>query len=159
MQARTLAIFFALSSALAQAPSFPRPSYFRQTFASPDTRVELHNPVRLRDRVVDGKLELSLKQYLELVMANNTDIQIEMLSLETPKNAIQRAFSTWDPLAAASFTNTKSTTPSTGALEGAETVVSLSQPARFSFQQTLPSGTQYDVSFAATKSTSNSAFQ
>lgn len=159
MQVRTLAIFLALSSAFAQAPSFPRPSYFRQTFASPDTRIELKNPVRLHDRVVDGKLELSLKQYLELVMANNTDIQIELLSLETPKNAIQRAFSAWDPLATASFTDTKSTTPSTGALEGADTVVSLSQPARFSFQQTLPNGMQYDVGFGATKSTSNSAFQ
>ena len=159
MQVRFPAVLFALSSAFAQAPSFPRPSYFRQTFTSPDTRVELQNPVRLRDRVVGGKLELSLKQYLELVMANNTDVQIEMLSLETPKNAIQRAFSAWDPLASASFSDTKSTTPSTGALEGADTVVSLSQPARFSFQQTLPNGMQYNVSFGATKSTSNSAFQ
>jgi len=152
-------MLLAAFSAYAQAPSFPRPSYFRQTFATPEPRIELQGPVRLRDFIADGKLELSLKQYLELVMANNTDIQIDLLSVETPKNAITRAFSNWDPLATASFTNTKSSTPSTGALEGANTVVSLSQPARFSFQQTLDSGLQYGVSFAGTKSTTNSSFQ
>jgi outer membrane protein TolC len=159
MQVRILPILLAAFSAFGQVPSFPRPSYFRQTFAPPETRVELHNPVRLHDFVVDGKLELSLKQYLELVMANNTDIQIELLSVETPKNAILRAFSTWDPLATASFTNTKSSTPSTGALAGAATVVSQNQPANFSFQQTLPTGMFYTVGFGADKSTTNSSFQ
>jgi outer membrane protein len=159
MQARLLLALVAGTGAFAQAPSFPRPSYFRQAFAHLDSRVELQKPVRLRDFVADGKLELSLKQYLELVMANNTDIQIELLSLEMPKNAITRAFSSWDPLATASFTNTKSTTPSTGALAGADTVVSLSQPANFGFQQTLPTGMSYSVGFAASKSTTNSAFQ
>src|SRR5215472_15976286 len=113
MQARIVFALFAAGCTFAQAPSFPTPSYFRQTFAPVNSRVELQGPVRLRDFVADGKLELSLKQYLELVMANNTDIQIQLLSLEMPKNAITRAFSTWDPLAAASFTNTKSSTPST----------------------------------------------
>ena len=62
--------------------------------------------MRLKDFVVGGKLELSLKDYLALVMANNTDIQIQMLSLEMPKNAIQRAFGVWDPRATAQFTTT-----------------------------------------------------
>ena len=107
----------------------------------------------------DGKLSLSLKSYLELVMANNTDIQIQLLTLETPKNAIERAMSTWDPLATASFTNSRSTTPSTGALAGANTVESLSQPANFGFQQTLPSGLQFSVGYSASKNTTNSSFQ
>jgi outer membrane protein len=151
--------WLATAAALAQVSSFPRPSYFRQTFARTDTRVELKGPVRLRDFVADGKLELSLRNYLELVMANNTDIQIDLLTVETPKNAIMRAFSTWDPLATASFTDTKSSTPSTGALAGASTVVSLSQPANFGFQQALPTGLSYSVGLAASKSTSNSSFQ
>ena len=67
--------------------------------------------MRLKDFVVGDKLELSLKNYLALVMANNTDIQIQMLSIETPKNAITRAFGTWDPLARASFTSNRTTTP------------------------------------------------
>lgn len=145
--------------ALAQTPSFPRPSYFRQTFAHAQTRVSLQDPVRLGEFVAEGKLELSLKSYLELVMLNNTDIQIEFLTVESPKNAILRAMQTWDPLGTASFTSTRATTPSTGALQGASTVVSLNQPASFNFQQTLPTGMTYSVGFAGSKSTTNSAFQ
>jgi len=145
--------------ALSQTPSFPRPSYFQQTFARAQTRVELQDPVRLGEFVVDGKLELSLKSYLELVMANNTDIQIEFLTVESPKNAILRAMQTWDPLGTASFNSTRATTPSTGALQGASTVDSLSQPASFNFQQTLPTGMTYSVGFAGSKNTTNSAFQ
>lgn len=151
-------IVFTAATAFAQLSSFPKPSYFRETFARARTKVELEPPVKLKDFVADGKLSISLKKYIELVMVNNTDIAIQMLSVETPKNAITRAFATWDPQALASFSDTKSSTPSTGALAGADTVVSLSQPANFSFSQTLPTGMQYSVTFGATKSTTNSSF-
>jgi len=160
MLLRTALLLLLLSvCALSQTPSFPRPSYFQQTFARSQTTVSLDDPVRLGEFVVDGKLELSLKNYLELVMANNTDIQIEFLTVESPKNAILRAMQTWDPLGTASFTSTRATTPSTGALQGASTVVSLEQPANFTFQQMLPTGMTYTVGFSGSKSTSNSAFQ
>jgi outer membrane protein len=159
MRARlSLLLILPAIAAYGQLNSFPKLSYFRETFARPRTKFELQPPVRLKDSVVDEKLSLSLKTYLELVMANNTDIAIQMLSVEQPKNAITRAFAVWDPQASASFSNTKSSTPSTGALQGASTVVSLSQPANFSYLQTLPSGTQYSVSFGASKSTTNSSF-
>jgi outer membrane protein len=148
----------AAAGACAQLSSFPKPSYFRETFSKTQTKVELRDPVRLQDFVVGGKLELSLKNYLALVMSNNTDIQIQMLTVETPKNAILRAFGAWDPLARASFTDTKTTLPSTSALDGAATLVSLSQPAQFSVSQTLPTGTTYTVGFNASKSTTNSGF-
>jgi len=160
MSFRFPAVLLALAvCASAQTSSFPRPAYFRETFAPVNTHVELRAPAHLRDYAVDGRLKLSLKNYLELVMANNTDIQIQFLTVETPKNAIQRALSTWDPLGTASFTSTKSSTPSTGALAGAATVVSLSQPANFGYQQTLPTGLQFSASYAASKSTTNSSFQ
>lgn len=151
-------LVFSAAAVYAQLNSFPKLSYFRETFARSRARVELQPPVKLKDAVVEGKLSLSLKSYTELVMANNTDIAIQMLSVESPKNAITRAFGVWDPQALASFSDTKSTTASTGALQGASTVVSLSQPANFSYSQTLPSGMQYSLSFAGSKSTTNSAF-
>ncbi len=158
MPARTTLFLFCFSAAFAQTNSFPKPSYFRETFAHSQTRVVIESPSKLKDAVVDGKLSLSLKRYLEMVMANNTDIAIQMLTVETPKNAITRAFAPWDPQAQASFSDTKSSTPSTGALQGASTVVSLSQPANFSYSQTLPTGLQWSVSFGASKSTTNSSF-
>jgi outer membrane protein TolC len=159
MPVRTLIVCLLSASSLsAQVDPFPLPNYFRQTFGRIIPRIELRAPARLNDYVADGKLSLSLKSYLELVMENNTDIQIQMLSVETARNAITRAYSSWDPQALASFSSQKSTTPSTGALQGASTVVSLNQPASFSYSQLLPTGTQYSVSFGADKSTTNSAF-
>ena len=148
------------SGALAQLTSFPKPSYFRETFSRSTAKVELQDPVRLKDFVVGDKLELSLKNYLALVMANNTDIQIQMLSLEIPQNAITRAFSTWDPLARASFSANRTVLPSTSTLDGltatTSTLSSLSQPAQFSYGQTLPSGANYSVIYSAGKNSTAS---
>ena len=154
----TLATLLLAGGVAAQTSAFPTPSYFRQTFARTQTRVELNDPVKLKDRVVGGKLDLSLKSYLELVMANNTDIQIQLLTLETPKNAIMRAMSIWDPTANASFSSTRSTSPSVTALAGASTSVSLNQPANFSFTEVLPTGMQYTVGYSASKGTTNSTY-
>jgi outer membrane protein len=145
-------------SASAQLSSFPKPSYFRETFSRPNTRVELKAPVHLKDFALSGKLELSLKNYLELVMANNTDIQIQMLSLETPKNAIMRAFSTWDPFASATFSATRSKAPSVTTLAGASTSESVSEPANFSVTQALPTGGQVSMGFTASRNSSNSSY-
>jgi HAE1 family hydrophobic/amphiphilic exporter-1 len=159
MPVRTLVVWLlAASCASAQLNPFPLPSYFRNTFGRTIPKIELRAPVRLNESVSDGSLRLSIKSYLELVMANNTDIAIQMLSVETARNAITRAYGIWDPQAQASFSDQKSTTPSTGALAGASTLVALSQPANFSYSQTLPTGTQYSVSFSAAKSTTNSSF-
>ena len=123
------------------------------------TKVELQPPVRLSDFVASGKLELSLRQYLELVMANNTEIQIQKLAVETPRNQILRAHGTFDPIFTGSFNNRRTKTPSTDALQGANTVVQLNQPANFSYQQTLATGTQYTATFTASKNSTNSGFQ
>ncbi len=161
MRARSLSyvLIFALAAgASAQVSSFPKPAYFRETFARANPRIELKEPVRLKDFIVGATLELSLRSYLELVMANNTDIQLQLLTMETPKNAIQRAFGTWDPVASAQFASTRSTSASVSELTGASTLKSLNQPATFNVSQILGSGTQYSVGFSADKNTTNSSF-
>ena len=147
------------TSVLAQVSSFPKPAYFRETFSKPVTKVELRPPVRLADFVLGDRLELSLRSFLELVMANKTDIQIQRLSIETPKNAILRAFGVFDPVFTGSFNNQRQKTPSNDVLQGAATLVQLSQPAQFRWTQTLENGTQYTASYAATKTSTNSGFQ
>ncbi|HEV3196681.1 MAG TPA: TolC family protein [Bryobacteraceae bacterium] len=148
------------AGAFAQMSSFPKPNYFRETFQKTQTKVELRDPVKLKDFVVDGKLELSLKHYLELVMANNTDVAIQLLSLEVPKNAIQMAFGAWDPLARASFSTTRSTSLPSSALDARTTGVSkaLVQPYSLSVSQTLESGTNYSVTFSGAKNSQSNGF-
>jgi|SRR5579864_47730 len=151
------------ASVLAQVASFPKPSYFRETFARPVTKVELEPPVHLSDFVIDDKegkkLELSLKSYLNLVMANNTDIAVSRLTVNVAENAITRAFAPFDPFATGRFTSTRSITPASDALQGANTVVLLQQPSTFTYNQTLSSGTIYNVSFSGLKTSTNSGFQ
>ena len=73
----------------AKAPWLGTPAWFRKTFFYDSVHVTLREPTRLRDFVVEGQLNLSLKNYLDLVMANNTDIEIQRLQLEYPKDAIR----------------------------------------------------------------------
>ncbi len=140
------------------APVFPTPSYFRGHFATPRARVELQPPVRFEDFIVNGALELSLRHYLELVMANNTEIQIQRLTLETPRNAIMRALGSFDPSLSASFNSTRSRSATTSALQGAPLLSQLNQVADFRYTQRLESGTTFNVGFSGNKSASNDQF-
>ena len=149
------------AGALAQTSSFPKPAYFRETFQRAQTKVELKAPVLLKDFVADGKLELSLKHYLELAMANNTDIQLQLISLEIPKNNILAAFGVWDPKALASFSTTRSTTVPTNATtaqNAASLTKSLNQPYNLQYSQTLPEGLSYTASFSGAKSSQTNSY-
>ena len=149
------------AGAFAQMSSFPKPAYFREAFQGAQTKVELRDPVRLKDFVADGKLELSLKHFLELVMSNNTDVQIQLLSLEIPKNAIQTAMGAWDPRARSTFTTTRSTNLPSSALDAlnASTISkSLNQPYSLNYTQLLPEGTSYSVQFSGAKSSQTNSF-
>ncbi len=137
---------------------FPKPSYFRETLRTPDMHVELPPPVRFSDYLADGKLELSLRSYIELVMSNNTDIAVTVLNIPIAKDAILRGFAPFDPLATASFNATRTKQPSTGALDGATTLELLSQPLVLNYSQMLQNGTSFNVGFTETKSTTNSGF-
>lgn len=143
-------------------PYFPKASYFKRRFTTVSPHVELQPPVRLDDHAAGGKLELSLKTYLDLVMANNPDITIQKLSVEVQKNAIQRAFAVFDPTARASFNTTRQLNP------GRPTVVdgivlssgvaanTLNQPISLNYSQLLPNGTTYNVGFSNTRLSTNS---
>jgi outer membrane protein TolC len=153
-----LGLVLAASLAAQSDPYFPKPSYFRKHFSNTRTRVELQPPVRLSDFVAGGTLELSLRNYLDLVMANNPDVTIQKLTVEFNRNAITRAFGVFDPFATASFSATRTKTPSNSLLAGASTLNSLTQPFSLQYQQTLETGTQYGISFNDVKNSSNSAF-
>jgi outer membrane protein len=154
-----ISAMFCASGLFAQdAPLFPSAAYFRGHFTTPNSRVELQPPVRLEDFVVDGKLELSLRSFLELVMANNTDISIQRLSLETYKNAIQRALGTFDPSFIGSFTGTRQKSASTSVLSGANLLNTLTQRATTSYAQRLETGTQFTVGFTGSKNSDNNSF-
>ncbi|MCC7153695.1 MAG: TolC family protein [Bryobacterales bacterium] len=141
------------------APWVGSSNYIRRTFKAQDTKVTLRGPVKLRDYVVGDKLELSLKAYLDLVLANNTDVEVQRVTLEVPKNAIQRAFGIFDPLVNASFNATRATQPTTNTLQGALVLSNLNQPFSGRYQQTISTGTQFFSALGWTKLSTNDSFQ
>lgn len=156
---RYLAVLITATSLFAQSdPFFPKPSYFKKHLFNTPTRIELQPPVRLADFVAGGKLELSLRNFEDLVMANNPDVVIQRLNVDFNRNAITRAWAIFDPFATASFAATRSQTPSNTLLAGAATLNQLTQPFALQYQQLLESGTSYTVSFNDTKSSSNSSY-
>lgn len=149
------------AGAFAQLSSFPKPNYFRETFQAAQTKVELRDPVRLKDYVADGKLELSLKHFLELAMANNTDIQLQLISLEIPRYNILSVYGLWDPTARASFSTTRTTglpTSALQALDASSVTKSLTQPYSLGYSQTLESGTSYAVTYSGAKTSQTNSF-
>ena len=140
-------------------PQVPRKAYFRKRFEVLSNAVELRPPARIEEFVQSGKLELSLKNYLDLVMGNNTDIEIQRVVVETQKNAITRAFAPFDPSFFGSFTNQRATTATTSVLEGASTLNQLSQPGQFTFNHTLDSGLQYSAGLTTSKLSTNNSNQ
>lgn len=161
MRLSRLTLYLAFSAALwaqSGAPTFPRASYFRNHFSTPPARVSLRPPVRLQDFVVDNTLELSLRAYLDLVLTNNTDIEIQRLTVERDKNSILRAWGAFDPMFTGSFNATRTKTPASDALAGANTQNTLNQPVDFTYRQQLDTGTTYNIGFSGTKFSTNSAF-
>lgn len=160
---KRLSVAFVLlaSSAMAQVSSFPKPSYFREIFQTSRPKVELQPPVKIGDFVAGGKIELSLRHYLELVMANNTDVQLQLISVQIPRYNILSAFGAWDPTAQATFSTTRSTSLPTSAVQAQNTTElskSLIQPYSLQYSQTLPTGLSYYVNFSGAKSSETNSF-
>ncbi len=147
-----------LAQPLLESPKFPQQQFFRQYFGRELPRVNLRPPVRLSDYVVNNRMELSLRSYLELVLANNTDIQLERVILEQPRNAILRAYAPFDPTVRANFNATRANQQPTSALQAANILSTLNQPYGLTYTQTLESGTRYQVGFNGARNSTNDAF-
>ena len=146
-----------LATALS-AQTFPKPNYFEQFFVKPRPVKKLPSPTGLDDFIQGGKLHLSLTDAIRLTLANNTNVQINLLSIRTSRNSLLRSHSPFDPVITTSFNPQRSTSPSTTSLAGAQTLSSLNQTFSSSYSQLFGSGTTYQVSMNASKFATNSSF-
>ncbi len=142
----------------AQFATFPDKGYFREQWQAPPLDIEIESVGRLDDFYFDGKIELSLRSYIELVMANSPDINLQKLAVFEQQNAIQRAFSPFDPTLNLGFTNNRSTTLPNDILQGASVRTNLNQRANFTYSQTFDTGTNYTVGYVGGKTANNSQF-
>lgn len=154
-----LMLLLIAAPAAAQFATFPDGAYFREQWQMAPYEVEIDTVAALEDVVVDGKLELSLREYLELVMANHPGIQIQVLNVRETENSIQSAFSPFDPNLTLNFNANRATNPSQDVLQGGDVVSSLRQNGGFTYRQTLDTGFNYQVQFTGLKTASSSTFR
>jgi outer membrane protein TolC len=159
MVLRSLAFFLLAASTLAaQFDAFPAVNYFKEQWSRPPVGVEIESVSRLDDFLVNGKLQLSLRSYIELVMANNPDVNLQKLAVYEQENLIEAAHSPFDPLLDLSFNANRSTNQSTDVLQGAAVRSRLTQNAGITYEQTFDTGTRYTVGFSGVRSGDNSSF-
>lgn len=93
----------------ARAASDPFSNYWNHRFGADS--VQTGQVQGLPDRIQDGKLHLRLRQFLELVLKNSTDIQVTRLDTYTAFNQIGAAKAPFDPTLGAGFTALRSVSP------------------------------------------------
>ncbi|HXE32720.1 MAG TPA: TolC family protein [Verrucomicrobiae bacterium] len=115
-------------------------------------------PQDLKDHVVNGKLVLSLDDCIRLALSYNTDIHLEHYQIDTAENNLQRVYAPFDPLLTSSFTDQRNKTPTSTQLSGASILNELTQQTQFGYSQTFQTGTNFQGSLIAGKSSTNSSF-
>ncbi len=115
-------------------------------------------PQGLQDHVVNGKLVLSLDDAIRLAFSNNTDIHLDHYQIETAEDNLQRVLAPFDPLLTSSFSDQRAKSPTSTQLQGAPVLNSLTQQTQIGYFQTFQTGTNFQGSLIADKSSTNSTF-
>jgi outer membrane protein TolC len=101
-----LAMFAAVPLASASDPVL---EYLGRRFSG--KQIEVKDVQGISDRVVDGKLHLHLRDFLELVLKNSTDIHLTRLDVYTAANQITSAKAPFDPAVGLGFNALRSVSP------------------------------------------------
>jgi outer membrane protein len=115
-------------------------------------------PQDLKDHVVNGKLVLSLDDCIRLALSYNTDIRLDHYQIDTAVNNLQRVYAPFDPLLTSSFTDQRNKTPTSTQLSGASILNELTQQTQIGYSQTFQTGTNFQGSLIADKTSTNSSF-
>ncbi|HEX4545807.1 MAG TPA: TolC family protein [Candidatus Acidoferrum sp.] len=150
------ALFFVLvSSAASRAQNASRWETFLGISSRQKPAPPLLAPQGLEDHVVNGKLVLSLDDSIRLALSNNTDVRLDHSQIDFAQDSVHRAFSPFDPRATSSFAGSRTKTPTITQIQGAPVLNSLSQTTTFGYSQSFQTGTNFQASFAANKSSTN----
>ncbi len=145
-------------AAPAHAQTFPTPSYLREQIYSPRPPAPLPDPKTFRDYVTDGKLRLSLRDAMLILLEHSSEVHIDRLAVNAAEFNLVGAFANFDPMMFSTFNATRTITPTDSQLQGATTLSTLSQAAVFNYSQTVSTGTNINVGFSASKESTNSVY-
>src|SRR5208282_5676558 len=115
-------------------------------------------PRDLQDHVLNGKLVLSLDDSIRMALANNTDIHLDHSQVEFAENNLRRAYGPFDPLLTSGYSDQRAKSPTSTQLQGASVLDTLSQTTQIGYSQIFQTGTNFQGSFNATKTSTNSSY-
>jgi len=141
-----------------RAQTFPTPGYFREMVVAPRPPQPLPDTTSFREYIVGGKLRLSLRDAMLLLLEHNTEVHIGRLAVSDAEYNVVRTFANFDPAVASSFNALRSTTPTDSQLQGAPTLSSLGQQLQSAYTQTFQTGTNLNIGVNAAKSSTNSIY-
>ncbi|HEX4137194.1 MAG TPA: TolC family protein [Bryobacteraceae bacterium] len=145
-----------LAPMLMPAASVPIPAWVSRRF-NPES-VQVSDIQGISERIHDGKLNLMLKDFLELVLKNSTDINVTRMDVYTAADQVKAAHAVFDPAVALGFNTLRVISPQVSQTGGAATLSSLTENSYVNYQQLLPTGQTASVGFTGTRSSSNSEF-
>jgi outer membrane protein len=138
------------------AASVPVPAWINRRF-NPET-VQVTDVQGISERISAGKLNLMLKDFLELVLKNSTDINLTRMDVYTAADQVKAARAVFDPAVSAGFNTLRAVSPQNSQIGGASTLSSLTENSFVNYQELLPTGQTANAGFGATRSSSNSEF-
>ncbi len=118
---------------------------------------KLGPPSHLRDYLVDGKLKLSLQDAVMLTLENNSFVRIQETQVEFSKFTLLGAHAPFDPIVAASYNATNTTSPPLSNLQETGVAIptkSITKFGQVSYSETFETGTN----FQALLTTNHSSF-
>jgi outer membrane protein TolC len=132
------------------------PKFMTERFRGPN--VQVRDVEGVQERVQANKLYLHVKDFIALVLKNNTEINLTRLDVLTAADAILSAKAPFDPNITAGFNSTRQEQPQFTQIGGAAQLNSLFQQSNVRYQQTLSTGQLVDFGFFGNRLSSNSQF-
>ncbi len=162
MRHSRLAFLVCLLAALA-LPSFAQKGEGYGDLMTPQVQSDkLGAPEHLRSYIVDGKLQLSLRDAVVLTLENNSFVRVQETQVETSKFALLGTHAPFDPVVTSLYNITSTTTAPYTSLQGtggAETnFKNTSQVAQFNYSQTFETGTNVQAGMASNNNFANNSF-
>src|ERR1700728_3661150 len=153
-----IAILLCLAGSILSAQTVRERETFRG-LTSPETLSNAFpGPKYMQEHIVDGKLSLTLQDAVVLTLINNSNVRLQELNIETAKYALLGAYSPFDPFVQGSFNSQGQFSQAFTQLAGAPTLSTLNQVTQLTYNQTLETGTNFQVNFNANKFSSNSSY-
>jgi outer membrane protein len=130
--------------------------FIAERFRGPN--VQVREVAKIQEHVFEAKLHLNLKDFIELLLKNNTEINLVRLDVLNAADAVLGAKMPFDPNIQASFNSTRTVMPQFSQIGGAQNLNSLGETSTINYQQTLESGQILNFGFNGQRFSTNSEF-